>query len=287
VLSGSNPDLNEETSDSYTLGVVLQPQFIPGFSFSADYYDITVNNVIVSLGAQAIVNNCYDSPSLDNPFCGLFERYRGPAGGGPAGETPGQVQANTLLQSGLNFASRTRRGIDFEAAYRGALGQARIDTSLIYVRVLESSNFQDPLDPNFENVLLGELGSPKNEFRWDTDLKVGDFTFGYQLRYIGKQYVADSTYENFNTTNGTPATNLDFADQFEYDPVYYHAIRFQWDIANPSVARGGLRFYAGVDNLLNTFPPLGLTATGAPSVGTDAIYRATGRTFYAGFRARF
>lgn len=287
VLSGSNPDLKEETSDSYTVGVVLQPDFVPGFSFSADYYDIKVEGVIVSLGAQAIVNNCYDSPSLDNPFCGLFERYRGPAGGGPAGETPGQVQANTLLQSGLNFASRTRRGVDFEAAYRAALGPARIDTSLIYVHVLESSNFQDPLDPKFENVLLGEIGSPRDEFRWDTDLRFGDFTFGYQMRYIGEMYVGDATAENFQTVNGIPATNLDFADQIEYDEVFYHAIRFQWDIANPAGGRGGLRFYGGVDNLLNTFPPLGLTATGASTGGDDAIYRTTGRTFYAGFRARF
>jgi hypothetical protein len=157
---------------------------------------------------------------------------------------------------------------------------------LIYVHTLESSNFQDPLNPKFENVLLGEVGSPRDEFRWDTDLKFGDFTFGYQLRYIGEQYVGDATYENFNTTNGIPATNLDFADQIEYDEVFYHAIRFQWDIANQS-GRGGLRFYAGVDNLLNTFPPLGLTATGASTAGDDAIYRTTGRTFYAGFRARF
>jgi outer membrane receptor protein involved in Fe transport len=75
---------------------------------------------------------------------------------------------------------------------------------------------------------------------------------------------------------------LDFADQIEYDEVFYHAIRFQWDVANPANGRGGLRFYVGVDNLLDTYPPLGLTAT-----GVDAIYRTTGRTFYGGFRARF
>jgi outer membrane receptor protein involved in Fe transport len=282
VLSGSNPNLKEETSDSYTVGLVLQPTFIPGFSFSADYYDIRVDDVIVSLGAQAIVNNCYDSPTLDNPFCPLFQRYRGPAGGGPTGEIPGQVQGGTLLQSGLNFASRTRRGVDVEVTYRADLGPARIDTNLIYVHVLESSNFQDPVRPNFENVLNRELGSPADEFRWDTDLKFGEFTFGYQLRYIGEQYVINATYENFNTVNDEPPTNLDFADQVEYDEVFYHAVRFQWDLANPASGRGALRFYAGVDNLLNTFPPLGLTAT-----GVDAIYRTTGRTFYAGFRARF
>jgi outer membrane receptor protein involved in Fe transport len=281
VLSGSNPNLNEETSDSYTLGVVLQPTFVPGFSLSADYYDITVNDVIVALGAQAIANNCYDAPTLNNPFCSLFQRYRGPVGGGGFDEIPGQIQGNTLLQSGLNFAKRTRRGIDFEVAYRADLGPARIDTNLIYVHTLESSNFQDPARPNFENVLRRELGTPADEFRWDTDLRFGDFTVGYQLRYIGEQYV--STFESFNTTNGEPPTNLDFAVVDEYPEVFYHSIRFQWDVSNPASNKGGLRFYVGVDNLLNTFAPFGLTGT----VGTDAIYETQGRTFYAGFRARF
>ncbi|HZF44341.1 MAG TPA: TonB-dependent receptor [Sphingomonadaceae bacterium] len=281
VLSGSNPNLKEETSDSYTLGVVLQPTFLPGFSFSADYYDIEVKDVIVALGAQAIANNCYDSPTLNNPFCSLFQRYRGPAGGGGFDEIPGQIQGNTLLQSGLNFASRTRRGIDFELAYRANLGPARVETNLIYVHTLESSNFQDPIRPKFENVLRRELGTPADEFRWDTDLKFGAFTFGYQLRYIGEQYV--STFESFNTTNGEPPTNLDFAVVDEYPEVFYHAIRFQWDVTNPANGKGGLRFYVGVDNLLNTFAPFGLTGT----VGTDAIYETQGRTFYAGVRARF
>jgi outer membrane receptor protein involved in Fe transport len=281
VLSGSNPNLKEETSDSYTLGAVFQPDFIPGFSFSADYYDITVNNVIVSLAAQAIANNCYDAPTLTNPFCGLFQRYRGPAGGGAFDEIPGQIQGNTLLQSGLNFAKRTRRGIDFEVAYRKDFGGVRVDTNMIYVRTLESSNFQDPARPAFENVLLRELGVPKNEFRWDTDLRLGEFTLGYQLRFIGRQYV--STFESFNTTNGEPPTNLDFAVVEDYPKVYYHNIRFQWDIDNSLTGKGGLRFYAGVDNLLNKFAPYGLTGT----VGTDAIYETQGRTFFAGFRARF
>lgn len=283
VLSGSNPNLEEETSDSYTLGAVFQPDFIPGFSVSADYYDITVNNVIVALAAQTIANNCYDAPTLDNPFCPLFQRYRGPAGGGAFSEIPGQIQGNTLLQSGLNFAKRTRRGIDFDIAYRAALGPIRLDTNMIYVHTLESSNFQDPARPDFENVLLEELGTPADEFRWDTDLKYGDFTFGYQLRYIGKQYLLNSVAENFTTVNGEPPSNLDFATVSKYPRVFYHNIRFQWDITNPVSGKGGLRFYAGVDNLLNRFPPFGLTGT----VGTDAIYETQGRTVYGGFRARF
>ncbi|MCA1481531.1 TonB-dependent receptor, partial [Bradyrhizobium sp. NBAIM08] len=42
LVSGGNPDLREEKSDSFTAGILLQPSFLPGFSLSADYYDITV-----------------------------------------------------------------------------------------------------------------------------------------------------------------------------------------------------------------------------------------------------
>ena len=41
--------------------------------------------------------------------------------------------------------------------------------------------------------------------------------------------------------------------------------------------------YLGVDNVLDTLPPLGLIGNGAG----DAIYDAIGRTVYVGFKANF
>lgn len=292
VLSGSNPNLREEKSDSYTIGAVIQPRFVPGLSLSVDYFDITVKDVIVSVTAQVIANSCYDSPTLDNPFCGLFQRFRG-TGTGPSGEIPGQILGNSLLQAPLNFASRKRRGMDVEFAYRTNLTQdVRLNTNVIYVHNFQTSNFQDPVRPKFEDRILGELGDPKDEFRWDTDLTFGNFTFGYQMRYIGEQFV--DTAESFRTVNGSPPENLDFATDIQFPEVFYHAIRFEWNIPSPNNGKSNYRFYAGVDNLLNTFPPFGLTGTGGFGAANDraspsnaAIYETQGRTFYAGFRARF
>src|SRR5690606_17945385 len=39
-LVGGNPDLTEEKSDTYTIGAVLQPTFLPRFSLTVDYYNI-------------------------------------------------------------------------------------------------------------------------------------------------------------------------------------------------------------------------------------------------------
>ncbi len=281
VVSGSNPDLKAETSNSITLGAVIQPRVIRGFSLSIDYYNIKVDNVITAVTAQQIANSCYDLPTLANPFCGLFQRYRG-GGTPPFAEVPGQILGNSLIQAPLNYAKRVRRGLDFQASYRTNLGpNVRLNSNLIYVHQLTNSNYTDPTRPNFENRILGELGDPVDEFRLDTDLTYKQFTFAYRLRYIGPMWV--NNYEDFNSLQGRPPENADYADIRQYPSVFYHDIRFEWNIDNQNGFGKDLRFYAGIDNLLAKEPPLGSTATGA---GTS-IYNFRGRNFYAGFRARF
>jgi len=298
VISGSNPDLKEETADSYTVGAVIQPRFIPGLALSVDYYDITVKNVIVSLGAQQIANNCYDSPDLNNIFCSLFERWQGP-GNDPFGQTPGQIAGNSLLQAGVNFAARKREGLDVNLAYRRNIeGFALLNTNLIYTHNFKTSNYEDPARKNFENRILDELGDPTDEFRWDTDLTRGMFTLGYRMRYIGPMYV--STYENFNSLGGNchfyntncAPLNSDVAEPQKYPSIFYHDIRGEVNLKDLFNTVQDLNLYVGVDNLLDTHPPLGLSGTGTTGItdrgtGNAAIYDALGRRWYAGFRAQF
>ncbi len=279
IVSGSNPNLTAETSDSYTYGVVIQPRFIPGLNLSIDYYDIKVNGIIVALTAQQIVNSCYDSATLDNVFCRQFERN---LTGGPnaSGDGSGRIVTNSLIVAPVNFAKRVREGIDVNLSYRTDLGPVKFNTNLIYTHNLTVSNFQDSINPDFENRILSELGDPKDEFRWDFDFEKGPFTLGYRMRYIGPMLL--TTYEDLNPLNGLPPANIDFADRDKYPAVFYHDLRFEWDV-NKAAGGPNLNFYAGVDNVFDRMPPLGSTATGAGS----AIYSFRGRTFYAGARARF
>ncbi len=275
ILSGSNPNLTEETSDSYTVGAVIQPRFAPGLSLTVDYYDITVNDVITSVSAQNLVNTCYDLPNLNNPFCDLITRFRGP-GTGPNGEVIGQVLDKDLVVSGVNFAARTVRGIDAELAYNTAFGDNnRLRTRFIYTHLFERSNFEDPTNPTFENVILEELGDPKDEFRWNVDLTLDRFTLGYEMRYIGAMYL--NTFEDYNSVNGDPPENTDYADIEKYPETFYHDVSLGFKVNDK------FDFDLGVDNVLDTNPPLGLTGIG----GGSGIYRIKGRTFYAGFRAAF
>jgi len=289
ILSGSNPDLLPEKSNSYTVGAVIQPRWVPGLSISVDWYKIVVNDVIVSLSAQTIVNSCYDAPNLNNPFCGLFERWQGP-GIGPFGEVPGQVLGNSLLSGPQNFAKRVRKGVDTEVAYRTDIGPVKFDTRLIYTHNIQISNFENPTFLSLENRILGELGDPQDEFRWDVAGTYGPFTLGYQMSYIGKMAVS-AAYEDQNKASGAcnpitgacPPFNADFADDKNYPAVFYHDIRLDYNIKSLGGLGKDYLFFFGIDNFTNKKPPLGTTATGAGS----AIYNVLGRRFFAGFRARF
>ncbi len=280
IVSGSNPNLKVETSDSLTVGTVIQPRFAPGMSLSIDYYDITVNGIIASVAPQTTVNQCYDSATLNNVFCSQFTRWRGP-GTGPLGENPGRLLGNSLINAPLNFARRVRRGIDVNFNYRKSFGDIKFDTSVIYVHTLKNSNYQDPTNPNFETVIKGQLGDPKDEYRWDVNVGTGPVTFGYRMHYIGPMFF--NGYSTLFPINGLPASDVDAFPSTTFRSVMYHDLRLDIDVAKGADG-SAIKFYVGVDNVLDKGVPDGATtATGSGS----AIYQFRGRDFYAGFKAKF
>ncbi len=273
LISGGNPDLREETSTSWTVGGVLQPRWIPGLSLSVDYFDIKVDDVITAPSAQQILNACYDAPSLDNPFCGLFTRNGGSTG--PQEEQPYQVLQGTLQQTTLNYAKLTARGINAELNYRHQFSWGSAGFKTLYTRILERNEYLNPADPNFRNQILEELGDPKNQVNFNGDIKFGKVTLGYQMRWIDKMYL--NTYEDYNSVNGDPPQNADYASLKKYPDVFYHDVRLDLDVTDK------FNIYAGVDNIGNRMPPFGLTGVGAGS----GMFDVRGRYSYIGVVAKF
>jgi len=277
ILSGSNPLLEQETSKSLTVGAVFTPRFLPGFDLTIDYFDINVKNVITAATAQQIVDLCYDN----SQFCNLFQRYTG-SGTGPNGEVPGQILQGSLTQASLNFASLKRRGIDVQANYNHSIGEdARLNLRGYYTHQLRNSNYTDPTRPDFETRILGQLGDPKDEFTFNADLTLGQFTVGYGAHYIGPMFT--TAYANLYPINGNPAQNVDVNDIRRYPDVVYHNVRASVQLGSDTTNRKGMEWFVGIDNLGNRKPPLGTTATGAGS----AIYEVIGRSFFTGVRATF
>ncbi len=275
ILSGGNPDLKEETSDSLTAGFIFRPEFLRGFSLSVDYFDIDIDNVITAPTAQQILNACYDGAAGPNTqFCSLFQRA--PASGAASGEEPFRVIEGSLLQTSLNYAKSKSIGIDLEAAYSHEIGDlGQLGTRLVYTHTQRREDFLDPTAPGLPDQILSELGDPKDAFNLNTDFRRGPLTVGYELRFIGRMGI--NAAEDVFSVGGKPPQNADYANFRYYPSVIYHDVRAAYDISD------ALNAYVGIDNVADKVPPLGLTGTGAGS----GIYEARGRFFFAGAKYKF
>ena len=60
-LLGGNPDFARKRATTKTLGVVLQPRFIPRFAPTVDCWDIKLKDAIQGFGADAILADCVAS----------------------------------------------------------------------------------------------------------------------------------------------------------------------------------------------------------------------------------
>jgi len=109
VIRGSNVDLKPEKADSFTAGIIIAPRGYGAFSrmrLSVDYYSIKVKEAIGQLGAQTIVQRCYEGAS---ELCPLITRD----------SNNNVVQVQDVL---LNANELKTRGLDIEFDYRQPLG---------------------------------------------------------------------------------------------------------------------------------------------------------------------
>jgi iron complex outermembrane receptor protein len=103
-----SPDLSEETSDTYTLGLVWTPSFIDGFNASFDYYDIKVDDYVTTLngGVTGIIDACFASLDLNSPDC-YFDPINAPLvyriGTGEMQVNAPQVNASKLQTKGVDI----------------------------------------------------------------------------------------------------------------------------------------------------------------------------------------
>ncbi|QNQ07849.1 TonB-dependent receptor domain-containing protein [Sphingomonas alpina] len=273
ILSGGNPNLKAETSKSKTLGAVFQPSFFRGLTVSVDYYDITVDNVITSPTVQAALNACYDSPTLSNQFCALFQRAG--ASGGPNGEDPFRIIEGSYKDSPQNYARLKTRGFDTNIAFNRDFGFMKASLKGVWTHVVQNDQFTDPSRPNFKNVITDELGDPSDAFNISTDLKFGKFTIGHTFRWLDKMYL--NTWEDYNSVNGGPPQNPDYASLERYPVTTYNDVRVGFDVNDK------FKIDLGINNVGDTKPPYGLTGVGAGS----GIYDNRGRFFYTGVTAKF
>ncbi|WP_234421053.1 TonB-dependent receptor domain-containing protein [Erythrobacter sp. EC-HK427] len=230
--TGGNPALNEETATTYTFGAVIQPRFIPGLTLSADYYNIVIEDAISAVGAQDIVDTCYDSTAFPNQFCGQFTRNDDPG-------SPTFLGFNFLSQTQLNFGKIETAGIDGTIAYRFNIGEFDIGTraSVNWVDYLDF--FFDPTDPTNVDPELREEQRPEWAGVGSVSIGYGDVTLRYGLQYVGSTAFSGIEIETADAQVG-PAG---FADEY-----FIHDLAITYD------ASDSISIYGGVNNLTDERP---------------------------------
>ena len=123
-LFGGNDELKEETSESWTFGIVWTPTFVEDLSFTLDYFDITVDDAIGTFNTNTIVSNCYTSPGFSSESCDLITGA-GAVGLSPLPTSPRRDQSGTIagqLLNGQNISTFETNGVDLGADYSMDLG---------------------------------------------------------------------------------------------------------------------------------------------------------------------
>lgn len=172
LITGGNPDLTEEESDSFTFGLVITPDAIKGLSLSIDYWDIEITDAIGSFGASDIIKKCVDSPSLANNFCPMITR-------------DGQLSIERINVSRINVGRLNASGIDFGGAYGFDIAGGDLSINLNGSFLMEHEELIDGSDPTTLFINRNDPNNPKLRSNLNLTYQQGPLSLGLNTRYIG------------------------------------------------------------------------------------------------------
>lgn len=262
VLDGGNPDLEEETADTFTLGVVLRAQsdgVLAGLQASIDYYNIEIDDVIGFV--ENLVFPCYDrqfNPSLDpeNFYCQRFQR------------NPVTHEITNALNTAVNAATMATAGTDFQVDYVVDAGPGQLRVNAVATHVDTAKFKAAPRVPTTEyaGLATGYVVTASSALfslvpRWKGVIgigySVGGLSSNLRWRYVGS--MQDGTVKDFKLSS---RQYLDLTMGYAFD----------------SGLLEGLSLRAGITNLADEQPviyPSWVEANTAPS-----IYDVLGRRYF-------
>ena len=288
-LLGGNPNLKPETATTYSLGVVFTPHSIlPGFTASADYYNIKITNVIEGYGADNIIDTCALTGIA--AFCNLIHRAAVTGSLWLGTDIVGASTSGYVIDITQNTGFLKTSGIDFTANYHFKLS----------------------------DLGAGDLGALSLDFlgTWTHDYQVySGIPGGPILQCVG---VFGSTCQGTSTPMGgplpawkhkarvtwtTPWDGLELSLAWRYvGPVNVdtgatgcpdcHIEAYNWfDLAAEWRFKRRYTFRAGVDNMFDRDPPIvDSAACGAITCSGNTfpqVYDPLGRYIFVGLTADF
>lgn len=265
-VRNGNTALEPEKADTFGLGVVFQPRFLPGFSASFDYYDISLKGAVTTLSVTEVAQRCYAG---ETDLCAFITR-----------------DSNNIITeirtAPVNVASMSVRGFDIDATYRVPLddlvSNADGDITLLFRanRALEYSFTNNGVT----NEAVGENGGPyarPSIPRWQTFSQVS-----YDNDRIGLAMTM--------RTISSGVYDVTFTDGVEIDRNYIAGARY-FDLSGSYALFGddseGLELFFRVDNLFDKDPPVAAAVNSSGLQTNPVLYDVLGRSYRAGIRFRY
>ena len=272
TFGGGNPDLDPEESDTYTIGAVFSPSFLPGLVVSLDYFDIEVEGYISTVPEDVSLTQCGQTGS--DFFCGLVNRGTG-----------GTLWANNtgfITATNVNTGSLATSGFDLLASYEfeTAFGGFNLD----YVgTVLEALEFQALPDASVTPIVdcAGHYaGTCQNTFGTGANPE-------YRHKTSATWYGLNDTVSLTGTWRHTSEVTALGQDSSVID--YALDAQNYFDLSGSYSFGESVTLRAGVNNILDEDPPVTSLAGTAPGNGNTypQVYDALGRYIFMGLTFDF
>lgn len=298
---GGNPNLKPEKSNSYTVGLVYQPEFVNGLSMTVDYYNIKVTDAVSSPTPGDAILACFGAtpttPSAGaatSSACTAIRRNpsTGALDGDPA-DTPGLF----LTQS--NLGKLATDGIDLTINYSHDIGFANLGLSFVGNWTNKSTFQASPTSINRDCVGYYSSNCPsiQPEFQFSQRTTLGFEAFDISLLW---RYIDNVRYEDQQFADDLAgAVAAGCADPAGADPdgcvvdSQFRSIKAEhyFDLSGRFNANDNLTFTLTVQNLLDNKPKVVGNNLGSTSYNSGNIYPSTydslGRRYAVSAKLRF
>lgn len=272
-----NPNLKPEVALTYGLGLVFQPDYLPGFSASFDYYNINIKQAITSYSAQQTLNLCFEGQAA---ACANVTTVGTAANGLPI---------LRIRTSPLNFASEKATGFDIAASYQtpldalqeGWLGDLTLGANITHA-ISDLQNSGAPGVASIDIVGMNATAAPPRwKYQFNVQYKLEPVTLGLTVRGVSEG-VYDSNW--ITCTTGCPvSTANNITTDMNYLPsAWYFDLNSKIDISS------SIEAFFNVKNVFNVDPPVYYPGPGGNAWQTIPAprfnYDVLGRVYRMGVR---
>ena len=252
---GGNPNLEAETGETLTLGVVWTPTLgNVSLEMTADYWEIELEQGITSLGVNYILDDCYTNQNAAS--CSLVTRRA-------------DYSIAQILDAPINASELYVEGIDLGIDATWELPGSQLSASILWSHFLDNWRKSFPGDDEFDLVGRFSGGGQYSYAEDKANLNISWAWDSLRISYLG---------EYISSLNAPVQFLGDYTQKV--DSQMYHDI-----VVDFTFNRTGTTISAGVTNLTDEEPPYidyGFNASTDPST-----YRMFGQGYYFRIRQAF